>query len=150
VHCHEYVEARGHCKLVTATKEIDMDQRNHQLRAGKVLAFTSPDGAVRPQAFWCLSQFSLDVEAKRLSIVYIAYHTKEDYDAGRAAIRDATQPYLFEGAAFDALVAANPDFVATLLQRTWAVALETPDGPLPAEGQPDTRVSFFHSAIDAQ
>lgn len=123
--------------------------RDHRLRMARVMPFTSDDGVQHPQSMWALNFEAASIGDKALRVEYTGYHSTDAYDAGASPIAGATHSISINGPDFDAFVQANPQLVGTILTMGWAVADAEKLGPAPAQGQPDTRTSFFSGATPA-
>lgn len=130
--------------------------RDHTNRLGRVLPFTSDDGADHPESFWVLNESNLAIGDSKGRLVVIGYHSAKAYDEGRAAIAGAKREYLITPekwmeTVFVPLPAPTEPFAVNFLLQAWAVILATKEvGEPPAEGEADTRVSFFASSVAAQ
>lgn len=128
-------------------------------RFGKVMPYTSDDGAEHPASFWCLDTVTVAINNNYLGLGFIGYHSKEAYNANRQPIAGAQRFYSVEGKTpFTSLVGQavtlpfgdqTPRGV-TILIMAWEVALAAKEvGEPPEAGEPDERVSFFDGAADA-
>lgn len=125
---------------------------NHSLRMGRVMPFTSPDGASHPQSFWCLDRMSVEIGEQSLRLRFIGYHDAAAYDAERQPVAGASKDYLVTGAAFLSAVGmvteGEQPISVEILRLAWQAALDSKDAADPEhEGQ---LISFFEAAIDAQ
>jgi hypothetical protein len=127
--------------------------RNHALRKGKELAFTSPDGAEHPDMFWCLSKIGIEIDDTALRLHFIGYHDVAAYDAGKEPVAGAMRAYLISGAGFETAAAlltsaADTPISAEILRLAWEAALATEDvEDREHEGE---MISFFDGAVDVE
>lgn len=130
--------------------------RDHQNRFGRVMPYTSQDGADHPESFWALNFAAFAIGDSSARLEFVGYHSAEAYDGGRDPIAGAARSYQvtpehWMETVFVPLPAPEQPFAVNFLLQAWAVALSTKDvGEPPAEGQPDQRVSFFAGSVPAR
>lgn len=120
---------------------------------GKTMPYTSPDGAQHPDAFWCLQKLHAEIDDSMMRLQFIGYHDAASYDADRDPISGAVKEYMLAGDGFQQainLATAHPQgtpISVEILRMAWQVVLAAKEiGEPPADGQPDTRTSFFETA----
>lgn len=129
--------------------------RDHINRLGRVMPFVSSDGAKHDESFWVLNFAAFAVGDSTARLEFVGFHGKESYDEGRDPIAGATRSYQIppEGwmeTVFAPLPAPEQPFAVNFLLAAWAVALSAKEvGEPPAEGEADTRVSFFAGSVPA-
>lgn len=130
--------------------------RDYHNRLGRIMAFTSGDGVSHPQSFWVLNFAAFAVGDSTARLEFVGYHSKEAYDAGASPIAGAVRSYQVPPEAWLSTVfvpvpAPSESFAVNFLTAAWGVALAAKEvGEAPAEGQPDTRVSFFAGSVAVQ
>jgi hypothetical protein len=123
--------------------------RNHTLRGGKTMAFSSPDGAQHEASFWVLDRLAVDIPDQAARLKFVGYHSTAAYDEDKQPVAGAVKEYLASGEAFAAAIAmptlgqALP-IGTEIIRLAWTVALATLDTQ--GEGE---MVSFFGGAVDA-
>lgn len=126
---------------------------NHALRGGKIMPFTSLDGAEHEAGFWCLDRLVGEIGNGTLRLRFIGYHDAAAYDADRQPVANAVKEYLVSGEPYAAAItlptsAANVSVSAEILRLAWAVALSITDTDDPEnEGE---MISFFAGAVDVE
>lgn len=128
--------------------------RNHSLRAGRTMAYTSADGVSHPASFWCLNFAAFAIGDSTARLEFVGFHSVQAYDAGASPIQGATKSYQITPESWFTQVhiplpAPDQTFDVNFLLAAWNVALSTIEGEPPAEGQ-DMRKSFFDGATPAQ
>jgi hypothetical protein len=121
---------------------------------GRVMPFTGPDGTEHPESFWCLKFGGFFIDGSTARLDFAGYHSAAAYDAGASPIAGAQKTYeilpdKWLESVFVPLPEPGQPFAVNFLIQTWNVALATKEGPAPAPGDPDTRVSFFAASIAA-
>jgi len=72
----------------------------------KIMSFTDSCGANHPDSYWSLaSGVFIWKMNRRASLVFSAWHTKDDYLAGKAPLQGGAKDYEIKGDAFDSLYA---------------------------------------------
>lgn len=129
--------------------------RDHRQRLGRVMPFQSADGVLHQAAFWCLNFAAFAIGDSGARLEFLAFHSVDAYNAGAAPIAGAMKDYVITpdqwmASVFVPLPAPDQPFAVNFLLATWGVALSRKDvGDPPAEGEEDTRTSFFAESVEA-
>jgi hypothetical protein len=129
---------------------------NHLQRIGKTMPYTSQDGVVHAESFWCLEEIPIQIGRQTVGLKFVGYHDTASYDAERQPISGAEKNYLLSGDQFLAAVntptahAAGTPISAEILRMAWEVAVGVKDIVIPPQtpGGAETIISFFESAAD--
>lgn len=128
----------------------------YQLRVGRKMSYTSADGVLHANSFWCLNHLDANIGEGRMSLVFIGYHDVACYDADRQPIAGAIKNYIISGTAFQEAINMPTQYPqgtpisGEILTMAWSVAMSMKEiGTAPGEGEPDTRTSFFEGAASA-
>jgi hypothetical protein len=129
-------------------------QRDHTKRMGRTMPFTSADGDTHDASFWVLNYLATAIGDRAGRIEFIGYSSVAHYGRGADPIAGATRAYQFNGDEFDAAVfqptslPIGSPIAAEILAMAWSIALAAKEvGDPPAEGQQDTRISFFAQSV---
>lgn len=109
----------------------------------KKMSFKSAFGTTSPNAVWRLTELHATLDGVRL--VFQGYHSQAAHDSGSAALPGAVKEYTLPAGT----ISQFPELETAIHQAAWNVALAWLEGPPPAEGEPDTRTSFFAGGTDA-
>lgn len=131
---------------------------------GKIMAFETPSGDTYPNAYWQL--YFQNAGPDGVNLVYRVWRDRAAYTAGLPPLPDATGvvPYQLP----PAVLAAYPEIGRSIHEAAWAIVKSIKNvGPPPkqlrdpvttaplfeADGvtpkmEPDTRQSFFETAVD--
>lgn len=108
----------------------------------KLMPYADPGtGVAHEVAYWRLAGLYVDLGGARL--LFYGWHSKELYDEGKGHV--GQKEYTLPAGA----ISQFPDLETAIHRAAWGVALQTVEGLGPAEGEPDTRTSFFAEAVDA-
>lgn len=135
---------------------VGAQTRDHAIRHGRTMAYTSADGVSHPQSFWVLSFAAFDVGAATGRLEFIAYHSAAAYDSGATPIAGAVRSYQISPAEWTQVVriplpAPDQTFDVNFVLAAWNVALQTKDVcDSPPDGRQQTCVSFFAGSVPAQ
>ncbi len=125
--------------------------RDHNLRSGKTMPFTSPDGAAHPNSFWCLDRIGVEIDDQAVRLRFVGYHDVAAYDAGKQPVAGAVKDYLISRNGFAQAVAlptvgANIPISNEILRLAWVSALGEHDLDDPTHA--GAKISFFAGAAD--
>ncbi|HEY9286156.1 MAG TPA: hypothetical protein VIP46_22080 [Pyrinomonadaceae bacterium] len=131
--------------------------RDHTLRMGRVMPYTSADGALHPESFWCMGPLSIDPDLSQIKLRFVGYHSVAAYNEGHAPVAGALKEYHLFGADYMASIGQGTRFptgtqmAAEILTAAWSTALSVKDVIVPPEeeGGDAVHVSFFEQATDA-
>jgi len=113
-----------------------------------VLPYEDEQGNVYPASYWPVDFQASSRRDKGARCTFVGYRNRQAFLDGKAPIPGAERSYATTGPdswlRFKAWYDANPQHVygACMFQALQAQEI----GDLPAQGQPDTRVSFFKDA----
>ena len=124
--------------------------RDHSIRLGKTMDFTSQDGVNHPESFWCLDDLRIPIGESAIRLEFVGYHNVESYDNNGAAIAGAKKIYQFSNERYMNSINMPTQFSKgnpisrEILEMAWATAIAEKD----TEGE--TPRSFFETAVSVQ
>lgn len=104
--------------------------------------YTNNKNANYPASYWRLGWFQIDRSSRHGKIRFDCYFDAAARQNDEEFNILESKNYLVTGEAFTAAFEVGTDF----RQAMYDFAYAHKEGPLPEEGQPDTRVSFFATA----
>lgn len=118
--------------------------RNYLQYFGKIMPFTDRNGARHENAFWKLQDFRINTDRRELTLIFVAYESKEDFNAGSGLLVSVggMREHTFTGEAYDRLILLYAQAVAGVALATWQIVGAIKDTPN-AEGVFE---SFFANA----
>ena len=112
------------------------------------MSFTCDNGMTAPAAYWIPVQVNLNKVQQTGQITFLGYSSMGARNALMAPI--AGKQYTVMSADYAKFFQASDIQPAGVdhLKQAYAYALTQLEGPLPPNGQPDTRTSFFATATE--
>jgi hypothetical protein len=112
------------------------------------MEFISDDGVEHTESYWIIVQSNINKIDKNANFTFYGYHNKAARDAKKQNI--GSKNYSLSSDEFDTYLgtsALNPEG-KNPYEAAYAYANATLEGQAPAEGEEDTRVSFFDGATE--
>jgi hypothetical protein len=118
--------------------------RDFRLYFGRELEFIDKAGETHPNAFWKLDDFHINTNRREMVIVFVAWHSKEEFDSGAESLANVggRREYVFSGEAYSRLIEKYAQAVAGVAIATHGIADSVKDTP----GQTADFQSFFAGA----
>lgn len=131
--------------------------RDHTLRMGRVMPYTSADGAAHPESFWCMGPLSIDPDLSQIKLRFVGYHSVAAYNEGHMPVAGALREYHLFGEDYTAAISKVTKFptgspiTAEILAMAWEIALTVKDVvvPPPEAGGDAGALSFFEQSMSA-
>ncbi len=105
--------------------------------------YTSVRGANYPQSYWRLGWYQADRNTKQARVRFDCYFNYAARGASAESNVLEYKNYLITGDNFTVVFEAEGD----IREAMYDYVVTCPDGPAPEEGEPDTRESFFATAV---
>ena len=106
--------------------------------------YTTFQEAEYPQSYWRLGWYQQDRNGAHARVRFDCYYDQNARESNSEKNVLESKNYLITGDDFTAIFDSEADVCAAL----YSYAKNCPEGPPPAVGEEDTRVSFFETSID--
>jgi hypothetical protein len=106
--------------------------------------YTNVKGANYPQSYWRIGSYQMDRTGEKARVRFDCYFDEAARENNIQINILEFKTYMIEGADFVSVFETSGD----IRQATYDYAKACIEGPIPPEGDPDMRVSFFDTATN--